>query len=212
MTDDHPNIDAEELPPRPRRQLLTPIPLTLLAILAIACGFIGGVLVEKGQSGSSSGAGAAGGAFASRLAALSGRSGTGSASTSGSGSTSGASNEAATGGFGGATGGRASSAAGSGAGRIGATGGATIGQVAYVSKGALYLTTLEGNTVKVTAAPGATVTKSVATKAAGIHPGETVVVTGTPGANGAIAAQSIRAGSTTGGLAGAGGLLGGSRS
>jgi hypothetical protein len=36
----------EELPRRPRRRLLTPVPLALLAALLIASGFIGGVLVE----------------------------------------------------------------------------------------------------------------------------------------------------------------------
>jgi hypothetical protein len=201
--------DADELPPRPRRRLLTPIPLTLLAILAIACGFIAGVLVEKGQGGSSGTGGGVGG-FAGRLATASGRSSVGSASSSGSGFT------AAAGG-GGTQGG--SGAAGAGAGSSSATArtngreagaGATIGQVAYVSKDTLYVTTLEGNTVKVTAAPGATVTKSVKTKAAGIHPGETVVVTGSTSASGAISAQSIRAGSATGGLGGAAGLFGGS--
>ena len=58
-----------ELPPRPRRRLLTPVPLALMGVLAIACGFIGGVLVEKGQSSSSSSGGGASG-LASRFAAL----------------------------------------------------------------------------------------------------------------------------------------------
>jgi hypothetical protein len=182
--------DREELPPRPRRRLLTPLPLALLAALAIACGFIAGVLVEKGQGGSSSSGAAAG--LASRFAAA-GRVGSGSTSGSGSG--------------GAQARGAASGANGAGG---GASGAATVGQVAYVSKGALYVTTLEGNTVKVTAAPGATVTKSVKTTAAAIHPGETVVVTGSAGANGAIAAQSIRAGAAgTGGLTGGAGLFGG---
>jgi hypothetical protein len=181
--------DREELPPRPRRRLLTPLPLALLAALAIACGFIAGVLVEKGQGGSSSSGAAAG--LASRFAAA-GR--TGSTSTSGSGLA----------GIG--TRGAASGASGGG----GASGGATVGQVAYVSKGALYVTTLEGNTVKVTAAPGATVTRSVKATASAIHPGETVVVTGSTGSNGAIAAQSIRAGAAgAAGLTGGAGLFGG---
>jgi hypothetical protein len=200
--------DAEELPPRPRRRLLTPIPLTLLAILAIACGFIAGVLVEKGQGGSSSGGGS-GGAFAARLAAAGGKSSAGSGSTSGSGLAGAATGGGASGGSGAAG---SSSSSGSGASGRNASAGATIGQVAYVSKGALYVTTLEGNTVKVTAAAGATVTKSVKTKADAIHPGETVVVTGAAGANGAITAQSIRAGSASGGLTGAAGLFGGSGS
>jgi hypothetical protein len=65
-----------ELPPRPRRRLLgaggNPVALSLLAILLTACGFIGGVLVEKGDgSAGSSPAGGAGG-LASRLAAIRG--------------------------------------------------------------------------------------------------------------------------------------------
>ena len=60
-----------ELPPRPRRRLLTPVPLALMGVLAIACGFIGGVLVEKGQNSSSSSGGGASG-LASRFAALRG--------------------------------------------------------------------------------------------------------------------------------------------
>ncbi|MGP8242092.1 MAG: hypothetical protein ACLQQB_10065, partial [Solirubrobacteraceae bacterium] len=42
----------EALPRRPRRRLLgkggNPLALSLLGVLLLACGFIGGVLVEKG--------------------------------------------------------------------------------------------------------------------------------------------------------------------
>ena len=74
----------EELPRRPRRRLLgvggNPLALALIGVLLTACGFIGGVLIEKGQSSStSSGSGAAGG-LASRFAAL--RSGASSATPS----------------------------------------------------------------------------------------------------------------------------------
>jgi hypothetical protein len=48
--------DLSELPPRPRRRLLTPAPLALIVVLLLALGFIGGVLVEKGQSASSTAA------------------------------------------------------------------------------------------------------------------------------------------------------------
>ena len=51
--------EPAELPRRPRRRLLGPIPLALLGVLLVACGFIGGVLVEKGQGSSSSSGGAA---------------------------------------------------------------------------------------------------------------------------------------------------------
>jgi hypothetical protein len=63
--------ESEELPRRPRRRLLSPVPLALLGVLLAACGFIGGVLVEKGETSSSSSTGAAS-SLASRFAALRG--------------------------------------------------------------------------------------------------------------------------------------------
>ena len=42
------------LPRRPRRRLLTPVPLALIGVLLIACGFVAGVLIEKGQTSSGS--------------------------------------------------------------------------------------------------------------------------------------------------------------
>ncbi len=59
--------EYDQLPPRPRRKLLTPVTLSLLAVLIAACGFIAGVLVQKGQQPASSGLG---GGAAARLAAL----------------------------------------------------------------------------------------------------------------------------------------------
>ena len=169
-----------ELPARPRRRMLTPVPLALLGVLLIAGGFIAGVLVEKGQS--SSNASATAGGLASRFAAL--RSG----STAGGGA-----GRSAT------TGGGIGAFAGGGA----AGAGATVGQVAYVSGHTLYVTDSEGNTVKVTTSNAPTVTKTVKTDVKGIHPGETVIVTGNVGANGAVSAESIRVSE-----AGAGGGLG----
>jgi hypothetical protein len=178
--------DFQTLPPRPRRRLLgaggNPIHLALLGVLLIACGFIAGVLVEKGQtSSSSSGGGGGGGAagVASRFAALRG------ASSGASGATAG----------------------GAPAGGGGGTG-ATIGQVAYVDGSTLYVTDAEGNTVKVTTSAASTVTKTVKADVKGIHPGETVVVTGATGSGGKIAAESIRVGGAAGG--GLGALFGGS--
>jgi hypothetical protein len=180
-----------ELPPRPRRRLLTPVPLALMGVLAIACGFIGGVLVEKGQNSSSSSGGAAAG-LASRFAALragaSGASGTsGAAARSGSGS--------AAGGFG----------SGGAAGAGGFTR-PTAGTVAYLDGSTLYVTNSEGNTVKVTTSAGTTVNKTVKSSVKGIHPGETVTITGETGSGGSLSAESINVGSG-GGLAG---LFGGS--
>jgi hypothetical protein len=63
--------ELDELPPRPRTRLLTPVTVVLMLVLFAAAGFVGGVLVEKGQSGSSqslasrlTGAGATGSAGA----------------------------------------------------------------------------------------------------------------------------------------------------
>jgi hypothetical protein len=184
---------AEELPPRPRKRILAPLPVALLLALALACGFIAGVLVQKGQGGSSSGgangfpslrgASAFGGTGASPGGGASARTKSPTASSAGSASTSGS---------GSLQQGGPSASGGAG----------TIGQVAYVSKGTLYVTTTEGNTVKVTPAADSKVTKTVETRVKGIHPGETVVVSGTTNANGSISASSIRAGEA-GGFGGA---------
>lgn len=57
---------APELPLRPRRRL-TPLTGGLLAVLLVAVGFVGGVLVQKGQGGAAASGGGGGGA--GRLAA-----------------------------------------------------------------------------------------------------------------------------------------------
>jgi hypothetical protein len=169
--------DSAELPRRPRRRLLRPLPLALLGVLGIACGFIGGVLVEKGQSASSSSASAAPG-LASRLAALRGR---------------GASP--------GANGANAGSARFSGSPGSGGLRRPTAGQVAYLSGHTLYVTDSEGNTVKVTTTAGTSVTKTVKASVKGIHPGETVTVIGEAASSGAVSAESISVGSGGSGVA-----------
>jgi hypothetical protein len=160
--------EPSELPPRPRRRLLTPIPLALIAVLLIACGFVAGVQVQKGQ-GSSTASSSAG--LASRLAAF----GTGGAAGS----------RSASGGFptGGGAGGFAAGASGAGS--------LTTGEVSYVRGNTLYVADSQGNTVKVSAAAGSKVTKTVSTQASAIHPGERVVVIGTQAKNGTISARSI---------------------
>jgi len=166
--------EPEELPRRPRRRLLgvgaNPLALALIGVLLSACGFIGGVLVEKGQTSSSSSTGSAVASLASRFRALRGGTGAG-ASASGGGS------------------GAASSAAG------GFTR-PTAGTVAYLAGDTLYVTNAEGNTIKVTTSAGTSVSKTVKASLKGIHPGETVTVTGQTGANGAVSAESISVGSS----------------
>jgi hypothetical protein len=185
--------ETEDIPRRkPRRRLLgvggNPLAVALVGVLLCACGFIGGVLVQKGQEGSgSTGAGAGASALASRFAALrGGSSATGTHSSSG-----------------------AASVFGAGGGRP------TAGTVAYLAGSTLYVTNAEGNTVKVTTSAATSVKKTVGAKVSSIHPGETVTVTGETGSGGSISAESISVGSAGGGLAalfggGAGGGAGAS--
>jgi hypothetical protein len=184
--------EPETLPRRPRRRLLTPLPIALLCVLLTACGFIGGVLVEKGQGSSGGSGGAGGSALASRFAAL--RSGAAGGSTG-----SAASTGAATGTGSGASG-TPRTGSGSGAGA-----GATIGQVAFVQGSTLYVTNTSGNTVKVKTSPASTVTKTVSGTVHAIRPGEQVVISGASATNGTVTAESIRVGGGGGGL---GGLFG----
>jgi hypothetical protein len=166
--------DARELAARPRRRLLSPAPLALLGVLLVACGFIAGVLVEKGQT--SEGPSSAASGLSSRITGVR-------SAFSGGGSTGG--------GF---------------AARLGSGGGATIGQVAYVHGGLLYVTNAQGNTVKVRTSEASSITKTVKADLKQIHPGETVTVTGETSSGGAILARSISVGSSAAGL---GAFLGG---
>ena len=68
VADEHWTDELEELPPRPRRKWLTPLSGALLAVLIAAVGFIGGVLVEKGQTGGGGGGSNPFAAAASRFA------------------------------------------------------------------------------------------------------------------------------------------------
>ena len=146
-------------------------------MLAIACGFIGGVLVEKGQTSSGAAAGGTSG-LAARFAALRG-------------------------GTSGTTGRAGATGAGGAAALFGAGGGAnrpTSGTVAYLAGDTLYVTNAEGNTVKVKTSAGTNVTKNVKASVSGIHPGEAVTVTGATAADGTVSAESISVGSSGGAL------------
>jgi hypothetical protein len=172
--------DQEELPRRPRRRLVAgnPIVLALLGVLLIACGFIGGVLVEKGETSSSSSTGSAA-SLVSRFRAL-----------------------------------RGAGAAGASASSGGASGGftrPTAGTIAYLAGSTLYVTNSEGNTIKVTTSPATSVTKTVKASVDGIHPGETVTITGETAKNGTVDAESISVGGGGGLAALLGGLGGGTR-
>jgi hypothetical protein len=174
--------DPEELPPRPRRRLLTPVTGGLLGLLLAGCGFLAGVLIEKGQADTAGAGGfagrAGGGTFGARSAA--GQRGAPGAASS----------------FGGQSG-----------------AGATTGQVSTVRGRTLYVQGDQGNTVKVTLATGANVSRTTSSSAKAIHPGDSVVVQGQQRGDGSVDASSVRA--TAANLAGAaavGQLFGGGAS
>jgi hypothetical protein len=172
----------DELPRRARTRLLTPLTVALMLVLFAACGFVGGVLVQKGQS--SSGSTLLG-------AAATGRFGAGTGATGSSGAAG-----ARTGGFGG----RLSSLfAGGGAGG----GGATIGTVTNINGDKLFVTTAAGTMVEVITTPESKVTKSESVGRTSIHPGDSVVVAGLTASNGSVTASSV----TDSGTAASGGGL-----
>jgi hypothetical protein len=166
--------EPEELPPRRRLRLLTPLTGSLAGLLLAALGFIGGVLVEKGKTTSQAAAPAGLASFARA--------------------------------------GAAGAAPGAG-GPPGGAGNATVGQVSMVRGRTLYVTDSQGNTIKVTVPAGESVTRAANSSVHAIRSGDTVVVQGTKGKNGAITASSVRAtaASSGGGGSALGQLFGGSR-
>jgi hypothetical protein len=172
--------ELDELPPRPRTRLLTPATVGLMVVLFAAGGFIGGVLVEKGQNGSSTPS------LASAAARFAGAGATGATGTGGSGAS------------------RFAGLFGGGAGSRG-----TIGTVANIDGNKLYVTTTAGNTVEVVTTHESKVTKSQSVGTAAIHPGDSVVVSGITGSNGTVTASSITDSGAGGAAGGVGALFGG---
>jgi hypothetical protein len=60
----------------------------------------------------------------------------------------------------------------------------------------IYVTTTNGNVVKVSVPSSTAITKSVTTKLSGVHPGDTVTAIGTTSSDGVIKATSLRLGDT----------------
>ena len=67
------------------------------------------------------------------------------------------------------------------------------GTVKLVQGSTIYVTTTDGNTVKVTVPASAAITKSVTEKVSGIQPGDTVTAIGTT-SNGVVKAATVRIG------------------
>lgn len=178
--------EPDELPARRRTRLLTPLTVVLMLILFAACGFLGGVLVQKNQSSSAtvigSGATSRFGAGAAGASGLSGAAG-----------------------FGGGGFSRFASLFGGGAG-----GGETVGTVTNIDGNKLYVTTAAGTMTEVITTPESKITKSESVGANSIHPGDSVVATGVTGASGALTASSVSdSGSSSTSSSGASSLFGG---
>lgn len=177
------DISAElAAPPRRRLPWLT---LLLSAGIVAAAAFAGGALVEKHHlNGSSS---------RSPFASLAGgRGGTAGATGAGTGTGRGY-------GFGGAE-----SSAGAGAG--GVAGGLTFGTVKLVDGDTIYLTDVQGDTVKVTTSGSTKVTESKEGKVSDLKPGQTVTVRGARDSAGNVAASTVTEGGTVPSFGGFGGF------
>lgn len=93
------------------------------------------------------------------------------------------------------------------------SGNSTMGTVATVAGGTLYVTDAQGKTVKVLTSSETKVTRSTGAKAHDIHPGDSVVIQGATRKSGTVEAQSINAtasGTSIAGTAAGGGATGGS--
>jgi hypothetical protein len=106
--------------------------------------------------------------------------------------------------------GRAGGAAPGGPGGAAAGGQAapTVGTVANTHGSTLYVVTNAGVTVRVRPVTGSKVTRTAESKAAAVHPGDTVIVQGTTAPDGTLKATSIAA-TAAGAASGAGSLFGG---
>jgi hypothetical protein len=152
--------------------------------LLAAATFLGGIEAQKQWGGSSSSSG--GGGFPGRAAAVGAGAGNGTGSATGNGA-------------------QGANGAGGGFARPGG-GGLTTGTVKLVQGSTIYVTTTDGNTVKVTVPSSTPITKSVTTKLSGVHPGDTVTAVGTASSDGVVKATTVRLGN-----AGFPGLGGGRR-
>jgi hypothetical protein len=179
-------VEPDELPPRPRARLLTPLTVVLMLVLFAAGGFIGGVLVQKGQqSGSATLAGGTSSRFGAGAAGATGASG-------------------AAGGAGGFAS-RFASRFGGGAGSLG-----TVGTVTNIDGDKLYVTTAAGTITQVVMTHESKVTKSQAVGVNAIRPGDSVVVSGVTASNGTVTAASVSdSGAAGSAVGGASSLFGG---
>jgi hypothetical protein len=163
---------------RPKLQLPS-LTLTLTIVVVAGLGCLGGIFLGKHFGASSSPAASAFARFAAAGAAP---------SAGASGGTSGSSGFTGRGGL------------------FGGSGGATFGTVKLVDGNIVYVQTETGGIVQVSTSSSTRVTISSSGKVNDLLPGQTVIVEGTTGSNGSVAATSISEGGL--GLGGGGGGAG----
>jgi hypothetical protein len=167
-----PYDDGEEpaFRPRPRKRAHA-LTYVLAALVIAAAGYVVGVQVQKhDDKNSSSSASSIANRF--RNAAAAAGTGTGTGTGAGRGGAGGG------GGFG---------------------GGRTVGTVKLVDGKNVYITDASGNTIKISTNAGSQLSKTVAATVKDIAPNDTVIVSGTPNADGSITATSITISSASAG-------------
>jgi len=159
-------LDAA-LPGRPIRKKLGPFTILLAAFLIAALSFYGGVRIEKSHVKSSSGsATSALAAIAARFRTAAGGAGAGGTGASGAGGASGL------------------------AAAFGRSG--TTGTIKLIDGTNVYIQETDGTIVKASTGPATTITIASPTTVTGLHPGDTVTITGATGSDGTIAATAVR--------------------
>jgi hypothetical protein len=153
---------ADELAAPPRRKLPW-LTLVLAAGVIAAGGFIGGVEVQKSQGGGSATAPGVG-AF---------RTGAGGFAAGGAGFA------------------RGGAGAGSGSGLAGGGGTDTVGTVKLVDGSTVYVSTADGNIVKVTTNGSTKVRIAKSAKVSDLQPGQQVTVAGTQDSSGSLTATTL---------------------
>ena len=164
---------------RPPRVKLPKVTTALVAALLLCGGFLGGVLLEKHEAGSSTRG--SGFSFA----------GAGTGTGTGAGGT----GRAGRGGFGGFGGTGTGTGAGGGTGTGTGSGSAITGTVTVVSGNTIYVTAADGSVYTVTTNGSTAISIAQTGTISQLKPGQKVVVSGSGDNNGNVTATSITAGS-----------------
>jgi hypothetical protein len=184
-----PAVPASDLLPPQRRKGIPRVTAILGIGLLAAATFLAGIEAQK-QWGGSSSSNTRAGAFAARFANAGGAAGAAGTGT----------------GTGTGTNGAAGAGAPGAGGFAGRGGGFTTGTVKLVKGTTLYITTTNGNTVRVSVPAATAITKTVTTKLTALKPGDNVTAIGTAGSDGVIKAARVTVGTVGFGGFGGGGF------